>query len=92
MVLYLVVFTDPCLLYTSVVVKVSDHGIGICEEEQEKIFQHHYRIQELKKDGYGIGLSLVQHVCDLCGGFVYVESTPHVETSFYLSFPLKECI
>lgn len=76
----------------SVIVKVSDHGIGISEEEQEKIFQHHYRIHELKKDGYGIGLSLVQHVCDLCGGFVYVESIPHIETSFYLSFPIEECI
>lgn len=76
----------------SVVVKVSDHGVGIKEEEQEKIFQHQYRIHELKKDGYGIGLSLVQHVCELCGGFVYVESKPHIETSFYLSFPVIECI
>lgn len=71
----------------SVVVKVSDQGAGIDEKEQEKIFEHRYRIHELKKDGYGIGLSLVQHVCALCGGFVYVESIPHKETSFYLSFP-----
>lgn len=73
----------------SVIVKVQDHGIGIDAAQQEKIFQDRYRINELNKNGYGIGLSLVSYVCDLCGGFVLVESEPGEGTTFYLSFPQK---
>ena len=75
----------------SVIVTVRDNGIGISEEKQNSIFQEHYRINELNKDGYGIGLSLVSHVCDLCGGFVMVESEPQKGSAFYLSFPQKVC-
>lgn len=71
----------------SVILRVTDHGAGIPPEEQERIFEYQYRIGALKKDGYGIGLSLVHHVCTLCGGFAAVESVPGVETTFYLSFP-----
>lgn len=73
--------------YNTVIVSVTDHGIGIEETKQEKIFNNLYRINELNKDGYGIGLSLVSHVCDLCGGFVLVESEPNKGSTFYLSFP-----
>lgn len=73
----------------SVIVTVKDYGIGISAENQEKIFNHRYRINELNKDGYGIGLSLVSHVCDLCGGFAAVESTNNEGSVFYLSFPEK---
>lgn len=74
----------------SVIVTVKDYGIGISPENQEKIFNHRYRINELNKDGYGIGLSLVSHVCDLCGGFATVESELNVGSTFYLSFPQKK--
>lgn len=73
----------------SVIVRVEDHGIGISNVKQEAIFQNRYRINELNKDGYGIGLSLVSHVCDLCGGFVMMESWPGEGSTFYLSFPQK---
>lgn len=73
----------------SVVVVVKDNGIGIPPDKQEAIFHEHYRINELNKDGYGIGLSLVSHVCDLCGGFIMVESAPGEGSAFYLSFPQK---
>lgn len=73
----------------SVIVKVQDHGIGIDETQLEKIFQDRYRINELNKNGYGIGLSLVSYVCDLCGGFILAESEPAHGTTFYLSFPQK---
>lgn len=71
----------------SVIVKIKDHGIGICEAKQKEIFEHRYRINELNKDGYGIGLSLVSHVCDLCDGYVALESELDKGTTFYLSFP-----
>ncbi len=71
----------------SVIVTVKDNGIGIPKEKQEKIFADRYRVNEQKNDGYGIGLSLVSHVCDLCGGYVALESEIGVGTNFYLSFP-----
>ncbi len=71
----------------SVIVTVRDHGIGIPKEKQERIFADRYRISEQKNDGYGLGLSLVSHVCDLCGGYVALESEVGIGTTFYLSFP-----
>lgn len=71
----------------SVIISVSDNGIGIGKEKQEKIFGNRFRVNELNKDGYGIGLSLVSHVCDLCGGFVMLDSDVGKGSTFYLSFP-----
>lgn len=68
-------------------VSVEDKGIGICMEQQEKIFECRYRIGSRKKDGYGIGLSLVRHVAELCGGFVWVDSQEHRGSRFKLIFP-----
>lgn len=48
-----------------------------------------YCMNEFNKDGYGIGLSVVNHVYELCGGYAYVESEVDQGTIFYLSFP--EC-
>ncbi|MGM0168366.1 hypothetical protein IGI39_004121 [Enterococcus sp. AZ135] len=71
----------------SVIIQVKDHGIGIPKEKQPAIFSHRYRVHGLKQDGYGIGLSVVSHVCDLCRGFVYLESEEKRGSAFYLSFP-----
>lgn len=75
--------------HNSVLLYVQDHGKGMNEEEQERIFDYGYRIHALKKDGYGIGLSLVCHVCDLCGGFINVRSEPGKGSLFILSFPFE---
>lgn len=71
----------------SVLLSIRDHGIGIPKDKYERIFLNRYRVNELNRDGYGIGLSLVSHVCDLCGGFVLVESKENEGSCFYLSFP-----
>jgi Signal transduction histidine kinase len=76
--------------YDNVIITVSDQGPGITKEDQKKIFQNRYRVKELNKDGYGIGLSLVMHVCELCGSFVWVDSEPNQGSVFYLSFPILE--
>lgn len=70
----------------SVIVKVRDYGIGMNEEHVRKIFNDRYRVNELKKDGYGIGLSLVNHVCKLCDGIVWVDSKEGEGSTFYLVF------
>ncbi|MDG4589188.1 sensor histidine kinase [Enterococcus faecium] len=76
----------------TVIIKVQDFGIGISEKQMEYIFNYQYRVSKSQKNGYGIGLNLVAHVCDLCDGYAYVESTLHKGTTFYLSFPqYTEC-
>ena len=71
----------------SVIVTVADGGIGINETKQTRIFENRYRINQLKKDGYGIGLSLVQHVCDLCDGYLWIDSQEGKGSKFYMAFP-----
>lgn len=68
-------------------VSVSDQGVGIRMEQQEKIFESRYRIGSRRKDGYGIGLSLVRHVAQLHGGFVWVESREHCGSTLKLILP-----
>ncbi|WP_278599767.1 sensor histidine kinase [Clostridium tertium] len=70
----------------SVIVSVKDNGIGMKKSSMGKIFNDRYRINELNKDGYGIGLSLVKHVCNLCDGFIWVESEENKGSIFYLAF------
>lgn len=76
--------------HNSVLLYVQDHGKGMTQEEQERIFDYGYRIHTLKKDGYGIGLSLVRHVCDLCDGFIHVKSEPGKGSLFILAFPFED--
>lgn len=70
----------------SVIVEVKDNGIGMDKSSMRNIFNNRFRINELNKDGYGIGLSLVKHVCDLCNGFVWLESEKYKGSTFYLVF------
>ncbi|WP_434793988.1 Adaptive-response sensory-kinase SasA [Terrisporobacter petrolearius] len=72
--------------YNSVIIKVEDNGIGMEKSFIDNIFNNKYRINDLKKDGYGIGLSLVSHVCDLCNGVAVVDSEINKGSCFYLSF------
>ncbi len=74
--------------YNSVLLYVKDQGKGMSENEQDCIFDYGYRIHALKKDGYGIGLSLVRHVCDLCDGIIRVKSELGEGSLFILAFPL----
>ena len=68
-------------------VAVSDSGIGIRMEQQDKIFLSGYRIGNIKKDGYGIGLSLVKHVAELCNGIVWIDSEEGTGSTFKIIFP-----
>jgi signal transduction histidine kinase len=71
----------------SVIISVSDEGSGLDDKELEKLFDYRYRVGQLKKDGYGIGLSLVKHVCDLCGGLCRAENGKTKGMVFYMVFP-----
>jgi len=75
----------------SVIIEVEDHGIGIPEEEQAKIFERFHRVgtgsvHDVK--GSGLGLAIVQHIMKAHHGRVVVESTPGRGSTFRLQFPV----
>ncbi|MEJ2082964.1 MAG: GAF domain-containing sensor histidine kinase [Acidobacteriota bacterium] len=69
---------------------VSDTGIGIPEEEQERIFEGFYRTKEAKATGEigtGLGLSIVRKLVERLGARLELESTPGKGTTFRVVFP-----
>jgi signal transduction histidine kinase len=74
------------------VISVTDHGIGIPRDEQEKIFERFHRVSTgLVHDvrGSGLGLSLVRHIAEAHGGSVTVESEVGKGSTFTIHLPLK---
>jgi signal transduction histidine kinase len=70
---------------------VEDHGEGIPQEEQTKIFDLFYRHgPELRREtkGAGIGLSIVKHVAEAHRGRVIVESVVGRGSRFAMELPL----
>ena len=71
---------------------VEDHGPGIPEREQKRIFEMFYRHgTELRRQtkGTGIGLSIVRHLAEAHGGRVLVESQPGRGSRFALELPVE---
>ncbi|MHB1688593.1 MAG: sensor histidine kinase [Ignavibacteriaceae bacterium] len=71
-------------------ISVEDFGIGINEEEQEKIFDRFYRSSaalNLNIKGYGLGLSMVKTVVSSMGGKILVENNQPQGSKFILIFP-----
>ncbi len=75
----------------SIVVSVTDHGIGIPDAEVGKIFDKFYRIESSlvhNTKGSGLGLSLVRHIMNIHHGRVDVQSKPGSGSTFSLVFPV----
>jgi signal transduction histidine kinase len=69
----------------SVTIKVEDTGIGMSEEEKEKLFGDFVRIKNKKTKnvlGSGLGLSIVKKLVNLYKGKIEVESTPDIGSTF----------
>lgn len=72
------------------VLKVSDTGIGIKQEDQDKIFERFYRVNSSdsrSQEGTGIGLSMVKELVHLHKGEITVESEPGKGSTFIVSIP-----
>jgi len=54
---------------------VKDNGIGIDEKYHERIFQIFKRLNDVKTDGTGVGLSIVKKVVEDYSGKIWVDST-----------------
>jgi signal transduction histidine kinase len=72
--------------------EVVDHGIGIPEKEQLKIFEKFYRVGDPlvhNTKGSGLGLSLVRHIVQAHGGEVAVESELGQGSRFIITLPVQ---
>jgi len=69
---------------------VSDNGIGIPENDINKIFDRFYKIQHsqsMNQEGTGIGLSIVKELTEMHHGKVQVESALGSGTTFIVILP-----
>ncbi|WP_320110762.1 ATP-binding protein [Draconibacterium orientale] len=73
--------------------EISDTGIGIPKESQEKIFDDFVQLDtdiNKKAGGTGLGLYIVKKLVDLLGGKISVESEVNQGTRFVVSVPLQK--
>ena len=73
-------------------ISVSDQGIGIAPEDQARIFERFYRVDQARSrdtGGTGLGLSIVKHIVQLHGGRVWAESEPGKGAAFFLRLPRR---
>ncbi len=72
------------------IVGVRDHGAGIPEQEQEKVFTRFYRVdpsRNRESGGVGLGLSLAKALARAQGGDISLQSPPGKGCLFEVSFP-----
>lgn len=67
--------------------EVRDHGPGIPEEMQGKVFQKFFRLHPAQVQGFGLGLSYVQQIVKLHGGAVSLYNHPDGGAVFELLLP-----
>ena len=71
-------------------IAVTDSGIGISPDDLTKLFGMFYRGsagKQTKREGTGLGLSLVQTIIDAHGGKVWAESELGVGSTFHIAVP-----
>ncbi|MBR4880192.1 MAG: PAS domain S-box protein [Clostridia bacterium] len=76
----------------AVKISVSDTGIGIAPEHQDKVFERFYRVDKShskQSGGTGLGLSIVKHAVQYHHGKITVESELNKGTTISVQFPTK---
>lgn len=74
-------------------IEVKDSGIGIPEEDLDRIFERFYRVDKGRSrstGGTGLGLSIVKHIVELYQGAVDVKSVQGKGTTFKIYLPYKD--
>jgi signal transduction histidine kinase len=74
----------------TVTVSVSDKGVGLPADEQERIFERFYRVDSAlsrKTQGTGLGLYLARAVIEAHGGKISVQSQPGKGSTFSFTLP-----
>ncbi|MHA7133567.1 sensor histidine kinase [Oerskovia turbata] len=74
-------------------IAVVDQGIGISEQEQQRVFERFYRVDPARSrdtGGTGLGLSIVKHIAADHGGEVTMWSEPGRGSTFTLRIPAAD--
>ena len=71
-------------------VSVTDNGVGIAPEDQEKVFEEFRQVgpADKKAEGTGLGLALSRKFIELHGGRIWVKSRVGVGSTFSFTLPL----
>ncbi|TWT41178.1 Alkaline phosphatase synthesis sensor protein PhoR [Phycisphaerae bacterium RAS1] len=71
--------------------RISDTGIGIPSEHQERIFEKFYRVKSSAveaEEGTGLGLAIAREIVRMHGGTIRVESVPEAGSTFIVELPV----
>jgi heavy metal sensor kinase len=74
------------------IIHVQDHGIGIPLQDQSRIFERFYRVDEARArstGGHGLGLAIVKTLVEGMGGSISVRSKPGEGSAFTIVLPTK---
>ncbi|CUN73280.1 sensor histidine kinase [Clostridium disporicum] len=85
------IFVDIKSTMKEVLISVKDTGIGIPKEMKEKIFERFAQVDKStyrKKEGSGIGLSLVKSLVELQGGSINIDSEINKGSTFTVKLPI----
>lgn len=70
--------------------EIHDTGIGIPNNEIEKIFEEYYQVEGRKHGGTGLGLTITKKLVEEHGGKIWVESKLGEGSSFYFTIPISK--
>lgn len=73
-------------------VAIADNGIGISAEDQQKIFDRFYRVENKVHtlEGTGLGLSIVSNIIEKHHAKIFIDSEPGKGTTFWFDLPACE--
>ena len=77
----------------NVEIAVTDRGIGIAREHQERVFERFFRVDKARSratGGTGLGLAIVKHIAANHNGTIRLWSQPGTGSTFTLSIPAYE--
>ena len=73
-------------------VRITDTGVGLSRDEQERIFRRFHRATESRsrdERGVGLGLSIARSIAEAHGGSIDVESVPGRGSTFTVFLPVQ---
>lgn len=70
-------------------VEIKDHGIGMKEEELEKVYDRFYQIDRShSKEGSGLGLAIVKRIVELSEGKIEIKNKENKGTTVIVKLPV----